>query len=107
MLLWYAGQVSGKSAGDARGWETGKGVPDAGGSDGNEISEGGRVMDMDNKIYVSEFEHDRLCRIDGKVDAIIGYINEKERENGFVDASVIKAIIGMDNFAREREETDV
>ena len=64
-------------------------------------------MDMDNKIYVSEFEHDRLCRIDGKVDALIGYINEKERENGFVDASVIKAIIGMDNFSREREDTDV
>lgn len=64
-------------------------------------------MDMDNKIYVYEFEHDRLCRIDGKVDAIIGYINEKERENGFVDVSVIKAIIGMDNFSREREETDV
>lgn len=64
-------------------------------------------MDMDNKIYVSELEYSRLCRIDGKVDAIIGYINEKERENGFVDASVIKAIIGMDNFSREREETDV
>ena len=64
-------------------------------------------MDMDNKIYVAEFEYARLCRIDGNVDAIIGYINEKERENGFVDVSVIKAIIGMDNFSREREETDV
>lgn len=64
-------------------------------------------MDMDNKIYVSELEYARLCRIDGKVDAIIGYINEKEKENGFVDVSVIKAIIGMDNFSIEREETDV
>lgn len=63
-------------------------------------------MDMDNKIYVSELEYARLCRIDGKVDAIIGYINEKEKENGFVDVSAIKAIIGMDNFAREREGTD-
>ena len=58
-------------------------------------------MDMDNKIYVSEFEHDRLCRIDGKVDAIIGYINEKEKENGFVDVSVIKSIIGMEYFEEE------
>ena len=55
-------------------------------------------MDMENKIYVSEFEYARLCRIDGKVDAIIGYINEKENAKGFVDVSSIKAIIGMDNF---------
>ena len=107
MLLWDAGRVTGKSAGDAWGWKTGAGVPDVGGSDGDKVSEGGRVMDMDNKIYISEFEYARLCRIDGKADAIIGYINEKERENGFVDVSVIKAIIGMDNFSREREETDV
>lgn len=61
-------------------------------------------MDMDNKIYISEFEHSRLCRIDGKVDAIIGYINEKEKENGFVDVSVIKAIIGMDYFQKDGGE---
>lgn len=63
-------------------------------------------MDMDNKIYISEFEYARLCRIDGKLDALIEYINQKVKDN-WVDASVIKAIIGMDNFAREREETDV
>lgn len=63
-------------------------------------------MDMDNKIYISEFEYARLCRIDGKLDALIEYINQKVKDN-WVDASVIKAIIGMDNFSREREETDV
>lgn len=63
-------------------------------------------MDMENNIYVSEFEYARLCRIDGKVDALIEYINQKVKDN-WVDVSVIKAIIGMDNFSREREETDV
>lgn len=63
-------------------------------------------MDMDNKIYVSEFEYARMCRIDGKVDALIEYINQKVKDN-WADVSVIKAIIGMDNFSREREETDV
>ena len=86
MLLWDAGRVSGKSAQDARRWKTGAGVPDAGGSDGDEISEGGRVMDMGNNIYVSEFEYARLCRIDGKVDALIEYINQKVKDN-WVDVS--------------------
>ena len=63
-------------------------------------------MDMDNKIYVAEFEYARLCRIDGKVDALIEYINQKVKDN-WADVSVIKAIIGMDNFSREREGTDV
>lgn len=54
-------------------------------------------MDMDNKIYVSELEYARLCRIDGKVDALIEYINQNKSEN-WLDASVVKAIIGMDNF---------
>ena len=27
-----------------------------------------------NKIYVSEQEYARLCRLDGKMDALIGYI---------------------------------
>lgn len=97
MLLWDAGRVSGKSEGDAWGWKTGAGVPDVGGSDGDKVSEGRKVMDMDNKIYVSELEYARLCRIDGKVDALIEYINQNKSEN-WLDASVVKAIIGMDNF---------
>ena len=27
-----------------------------------------------NKIYVSEQEYSRLCRLDGRTDALIGYI---------------------------------
>lgn len=67
----------------------------------------------DNKIYVSEQEYARLCRLDGRTDALIGYIamaeNEyKERRNAdliayntdddkyFLDANVVKAIIGME-----------
>ena len=53
-------------------------------------------MDMENKIYVSEVEYSRLCRLDGRMDALIGYIQGREKEKGFVDSSVIKAIICMD-----------
>ena len=58
-------------------------------------------MDMENKIYVSEVEYSRLCRLDGRMDALIGYIQGREKEMGFVDSSVIKAIIGMDYFEEE------
>lgn len=66
-----------------------------------------------NKIYVSEQEYSRLCRLDGRTDALIGYIAmaEKEYESKrstdliayntdddkyFLDANVVKAIIGME-----------
>lgn len=58
-------------------------------------------MDMENKIYVSEVEYSRLCRSDGRMDALIGYIQGREKEKGFVDSSVIKAIIGMDYVEEE------
>lgn len=58
-------------------------------------------MDMENKIYVSEVEYSRLCRLDGMMDALIGYIQGREKEKGFVDSSVIKSIIGMDCFEEE------
>lgn len=58
----------------------------------------------ENKIYVSVWEYSRLCRLDGRMDALIEYIQEKEKENGFVDTSVIKAIVGRDNFTEERDE---
>lgn len=54
-----------------------------------------------NKIYVSEVEYSRLCRVDGRMDALIGYIQGREKEKGFVDSSVIKSIIGMDCFEEE------
>ena len=52
----------------------------------------------DHKIYVSENEYSRLCRVDGRMDAIIEYIKEKKKEGRLVDESTIKSIIGMDNF---------
>lgn len=58
----------------------------------------------ENKIYVSELEYERLCRLDGRMDALIEYIQEKEKGNGFVDTSVIKAIVGRYNFTEERDE---
>lgn len=58
-------------------------------------------MDMENKIYVSEVEYGRLCRLDGRMDALIGYIQGREKEKGFVDSSVIKSIIGMEYFEEE------
>lgn len=67
-----------------------------------------------NKIYVSEQEYARLCRLDGRTDALIGYIamaeeEYKKRRNTeliayntdddkyFLDANVVKAIIGMED----------
>ena len=58
-------------------------------------------MDMENKIYVSDVEYSRLYRLDGRMDALIGYIQGREKEKGFVDSSVIKSIIGMDCFEEE------
>lgn len=51
-------------------------------------------MDMENKIYVSELEYGRLCRVDGRMDALIDYIKTKE----YIELSILKAIIGLDNF---------
>ncbi len=67
-----------------------------------------------NKIYVSEQEYARLCRLDGKMDALIGYVAAAEKEyesrrntefttyntdddKYFLDANVVKAIIGMED----------
>lgn len=60
-------------------------------------------MDMNNKIYVSEIEYGRLCRVDGKMDALIEYLKQSE-SNGYANIMPIKAIIGMDNF---EESSDV
>ena len=47
-----------------------------------------------NKIYVSEQEFARLCRLDGKMVELIGFLSFVE--GNFVDADSIKAIIGME-----------
>lgn len=60
-------------------------------------------MDMNNKIYVSKIEYGRLCRVDGKMEALIEYLNQSE-SNGYANIMPIKAIIGMDNF---EESSDV
>ena len=60
-------------------------------------------MDMNNKIYVSEIDYGRLCRVDGKMEALIEYLNQSE-SNGYANIMPIKAIIGMDNF---EESSDV
>ena len=60
-------------------------------------------MDMDNKIYVSEIEYGRLCRVDGRMDALIEYLKQSE-SNGYANIGPVKAIVGLDNF---EESTDV
>lgn len=52
----------------------------------------------DNKIYVSEMEYGRLCRVDGRMDALIDYLKTKE----YIEKNIITAIIGLDYFL-ERE----
>lgn len=54
-------------------------------------------MYQDDKIYVSEEEYGRLCRVDGKMDALIDYINSVK----YVDVKVIKSIIGSSLFPSE------
>ena len=49
---------------------------------------------MENKeIPVNREEYSRLCRLDGKLDALIGYLALK---NDYVEAQIVKAIIGME-----------
>lgn len=49
---------------------------------------------MENKeIPVNREEYTRLCRLDGKIDALIGYLALK---NDYVETQIVKAIIGME-----------
>ena len=55
-------------------------------------------MDMNNKIYVSETEYSRLCRLDGRVDSLVSYIElkeEQDKEYSSLDRETVKRIIGM------------
>ena len=54
----------------------------------------------DNRIYVDADEFQRLCRVDGRMDALISYVatqEQKKKEKGYSDFEIrdIKAIIGM------------
>lgn len=48
----------------------------------------------ENKIYVSEIEYGRLCRVDGRMDALIDYLKTTD----YVDKKVVAAIVGSDYF---------
>lgn len=54
-----------------------------------------------NKIYVDADEFERLCRLDGKMDSLISYINLEEYKERkapkyeILDRGIVKAIIGM------------
>ena len=51
---------------------------------------------MENReIPVNRDEYARLCALDGKMDALIGYLATEESE--LVYKNVIKAIIGMED----------
>lgn len=53
---------------------------------------------MGDKIYVDVNEFERLCRLDGRVDALIAYVNEVEKNDtgtSYINLSMVKAIIGM------------
>lgn len=53
---------------------------------------------MEDKIYVDVNEFERLCRLDGRVDALIDYVNEVEKNDtgtSYINLSMVKAIIGM------------
>lgn len=53
---------------------------------------------MGNKIYVDGIEFERLCRLDGRVDALISYIRKIEKDDiavSYMDIDTVKAIIGM------------
>lgn len=52
----------------------------------------------DNKIYVDANDFIRLCRLDGRMDSLIAYIQltDEDQLNMF-DKDIVKAIIGMDD----------
>ncbi len=49
---------------------------------------------MDNKIYVSELEYSRLCRVDGRMGVLIDYLKTKD----YIDKEMLKLIVGIENF---------
>lgn len=57
---------------------------------------------MENKIYVSEMEYGRLCRVDGRMDALIDYLKAKD----YIEKGILIAIIGSDYFYPDKEESN-
>lgn len=54
----------------------------------------------DNKIYVSEMEYGRLCRVDGRMDALIDYLKNKD----YIEKGILMIIIGFDYFYPNKED---
>ncbi len=53
---------------------------------------------MEDKIYIPAEEYARLCRLDGKIDALISYIEldeERFENSSALDREIVKRIIGM------------
>lgn len=51
-----------------------------------------------DKIYIPAEEYARLCRLDGKIDALISYIEldeERFENSSALDREIVKRIIGM------------
>lgn len=57
---------------------------------------------MENKIYVSEMEYGRLCRVDGRMDALINYLRAKD----YIEKEILIAIIGSNCFYPDKESGD-
>lgn len=56
----------------------------------------------ENKIYVSEMEYGRLCRVDGRMDALIDYLKSKD----YVEKEIVMAIVGLDYFYPDKEKSN-
>ena len=58
--------------------------------------EGG--IGVEDKIYVNVLEFERLCRLDGRMDALMSFIDKVEKSEtsaSYLDIDTVKAIIGM------------
>lgn len=56
----------------------------------------------ENKIFVNADEYSRLCRQDGKLEALKAYIESEEAAGGYIATRAVKAIIGMDSKLKKR-----
>ena len=46
-------------------------------------------------VSITTIKYGRLCRVDARMDALISYIETREKENSWIEKDDIKAIIGM------------
>lgn len=53
----------------------------------------------DRNIYVSCDEYARLCQMEGRMKALVGYLTSAE----YMNLEVVKAIIGSENFKEKKD----